>query len=357
MSWNQLNWKYNETPISFHAVFKNDSDEEITLTNIILYAGTIEGTVGDTDGSSTHIGPLITGNGLPVLLNVNGVTQSVSNKIALVATEYGNSPNLDTTVRYTTALNQKVAANGSADITIVASGGTCLAIKEIAGETSAGGDKPLYTVIYDANGSVFSDGNTQIVSQYREGTEITILSQSEANLNGATRTIKFIGNGGTPESSLVSLHDSQVNWNTQPDRTGTQYLQNQVITVTEDLTLYAEWNRPVIAQFNFPTVQYPGYILECWNTAPDGTGTDIAVGYVVESDVTCYGIWVSTPIHKMTADGWVRIAPESVDTSNKVRRASRKNLRDIAWNATNNVYQWDGKHWIPVQIGSRYRGV
>ena len=59
----------------------------------------------------------------------------------------------------------------------------------------------------------------------------------------------------------------------------------------------------------------------------------------------------------MTADGWVRIAPESVDTSNKVRRASRKNLRDIAWNATNNVYQWDGKHWIPVQIGSRYRGV
>ena len=86
-------------------------------------------------------------------------------------------------------------------------------------------------------------------------------------------------------------------WNTEPDGSGTSYADGDSITISEDITLYAQWTEGYTIRFDknaddawgtmnplfvpknsgitLPNRSFnrSGYSFQVWNTAPDGTGT------------------------------------------------------------------------------------
>jgi uncharacterized repeat protein (TIGR02543 family) len=83
-----------------------------------------------------------------------------------------------------------------------------------------------YSVTYNANGS---DGGTVPVDG------------AEYSLDGS---VTVLGNTG----SLVKAGDNFAGWNTASDGSGTSYVADDTFTITEDITLYAQWtlnNAPV----------------------------------------------------------------------------------------------------------------
>ena len=165
---------------------------------------------------------------------------------------------------------------------------------------------------------------------------------SEApNEDGSSITVSFDGNGSTAGemAELTVGADGKVTlpavaftkdlydftgWNTVYDGSGVSYEDGAEITVTESITLYAQWVRKgvvlewvrvtydanggegevvddfdympdneVLVAFNDFTRE--GYTFKEWNTKADGTGTAYAEEdtFVITEDVTLYAIWVS----------------------------------------------------------------
>ncbi|MGN0473749.1 MAG: InlB B-repeat-containing protein, partial [Acutalibacteraceae bacterium] len=164
-------------------------------------------------------------------------------------------------------------------------------------------EKVKYTVTYDANGAtsgtVPTDGNDY---SYNE-----------------TATVKDKGN-------LAKTGAVFVNWNTQPNGSGTSYAPNAQITMIENVTLYAIWqDEPTYYKVKYDangatsgsvpqdntqylggenvTVAEKGSLAktDCtfkeWNTKANGTGTgynENDVFTMPSSDVTLYAIWVDS---------------------------------------------------------------
>ncbi|MCD7947999.1 MAG: InlB B-repeat-containing protein [Oscillospiraceae bacterium] len=155
-----------------------------------------------------------------------------------------------------------------------------------------------YDVLYDANGGTGVFVDTGIPG----GTAYTILS---------------------PEATVISRPGYVfTGWNTQPDGSGTMYQPGDTVTITGNLTLYAQWT-PMMVAFHViyhanggtggftDTVLYgtlydvlspselgitrPGYTFTGWNTQPDGSGTAYQVGdtILITGDVTLYAQWVA----------------------------------------------------------------
>ena len=102
-------------------------------------------------------------------------------------------------------------------------------------------DTTLYAIWAEGNGySIVYDGN---------GAYGATLGASVAE--GATYTIA--SNGFTKYTDDYSATCTFKNWNTEPDGTGTTYRSGQQITVTDHLTLYAQWRCPVPAGIAEPT--------------------------------------------------------------------------------------------------------
>ena len=109
-------------------------------------------------------------------------------------------------------------------------------------------------------------------------------------------------------------------WNTKPDGTGTPYADEAMITLTDDLTLYAQWVKKVVLTFDAndsaedpaegvmgqivvskgSTVEIPanaftreGYDFTGWNAKPDGSGKAYAEGdsITLTDDMTLYAQW------------------------------------------------------------------
>ena len=109
-------------------------------------------------------------------------------------------------------------------------------------------------------------------------------------------------------------------WNTKPDGTGTAYADKATITLTDDLTLYAQWAKKVVLTFDAndsaedpaegvmediivskgSAVEIPanaftreGYDFTGWNTKPDGSGKAYAEGdsITLTDDLTLYAQW------------------------------------------------------------------
>ena len=109
-------------------------------------------------------------------------------------------------------------------------------------------------------------------------------------------------------------------WNTKPDGTGTAYADEAMITLTDDLTLYAQWVKKVVLTFDAndsaedpaegameeiivskgSKVEIPanaftreGYDFKGWNTKPDGAGTAYAdkATVTLTNDLTLYAQW------------------------------------------------------------------
>ncbi|MBR0333702.1 MAG: InlB B-repeat-containing protein, partial [Bacteroidales bacterium] len=105
-------------------------------------------------------------------------------------------------------------------------------------------------------------------------------------------------------------------WNTKADGSGTSYTDKQSITLSQDITLYAQWKRaPVVVTFDANggtgtmaaqtfvagvsqaitanTFTRSGYTFTGWNTAADGRGTSYKNVQVITltQDITLYAQW------------------------------------------------------------------
>ncbi|MDL2218479.1 InlB B-repeat-containing protein [Christensenellaceae bacterium OttesenSCG-928-M15] len=159
-----------------------------------------------------------------------------------------------------------------------------------------------YAVIYNPNGGI---GGT-----------------ADFNLSaGSSYTIKSDTQMGVTRPGYVFEA-----WNTVPNGSGTLYLPGDVITITQNLTLYAQWaieppntvtviydpnggtgglidtNVPVGSRYTIKSVaeanvMRPGDSFIEWNTKFDGSGVFYTPGSVITitNDLTLYAQWMPRP--------------------------------------------------------------
>ena len=205
-----------------------------------------------------------------------------------------------------------------------------------------------HTVTFEANGG----SGTMAEQQFIEG-----IAQS---LNACSFTF--------PEHKIFDK------WSTQADGGGTSYADKQSITISSDLTLYAQWvDKPCVTfnanggtgtmavqyftagitqSLNANTFTREGYIFIGWSTNPEGGGDtyinqqDIAIS----SDMTLYAQWLQhtstinlgdfifKDIKELTLYDGDEIKNQSVSRSLKVNIAdcSTVTLKSIAYYDTDN---------------------
>lgn len=125
------------------------------------------------------------------------------------------------------------------------------------------------------------------------------------------------------EGTLIKEGYEFIGWNTKADGSGDSYLPEELLTMTGDTTLYAQW-RPIIFHIiydgntntggivptdgkdyspkeqatllNKNTLEKEGFTFLGWNTKPDGTGTKYQPGDVITmtEDMILYAQW--TPV-------------------------------------------------------------
>ena len=161
-----------------------------------------------------------------------------------------------------------------------------------------------------------------------------------------TYTITYNGNGQTSGSvpSPLTSSDSSValaantgvlnktnytfnGWNTLANGTGTHYDTGAQFALSANTTLYAEWlgniytltynsngstsgsapaatsgRGTLVAAQNTGALEKTAYTFSGWNTASDGTGTNIAVGgsYTPTANTTLFAKWVAIPTYTIT---------------------------------------------------------
>ena len=165
--------------------------------------------------------------------------------------------------------------------------------------------QPTFSVTYDPNGGTGGTTDADITS----GTQYTVKSDTDV---GVTRTgFTFAG------------------WNTAANGSGTTYQAGNDLTVTGDVTLYAQWTPlPTFSVTYSPNggtggttdaditsgTQYTvksdtdvgvtrtGYTFASWNTAANGSGTTYQAGnnLTVTADVTLYAQWTPLPTFSVT---------------------------------------------------------
>lgn len=123
-----------------------------------------------------------------------------------------------------------------------------------------------------------------------------------------------------PEASdtLTNSGYTLTSWNTEPDGSGTSYQLGQEVTLSEPLTLYAQWTANTVVTISFAaqggsgvlspmsgaagtqvtlpsgtSVVRAGYKLSSWNTASNGSGTAYTPGQTLNltSNLTLYAQW------------------------------------------------------------------
>ena len=153
-----------------------------------------------------------------------------------------------------------------------------------------------YTLNYDANGG---SGSYQL-GDLTAATMVTVLSDVETGITN-------------PGFSFLA-------WNSKADGSGSEYTVGQVLTITADLTLYAQWQRNVTVNITYNangglgtysstdipagtdyTILSPsntgisksGSTFVVWNTAADGSGSSYNPGQVItaDNDLLLYAIW------------------------------------------------------------------
>ena len=138
-----------------------------------------------------------------------------------------------------------------------------------------------FSVVFDANGGIGSM-DMEVYSAYYKGYEEKL-----------------------PENTFTREGYVFTGWNTAPDGSGTAYTNEQAITISQNLKLYAQWDRMSVALFfdanggsgnmdvqflkydlagtlNENTFMRGGYVFTGWNTKPDGSGTS----YKDKSEIT-----------------------------------------------------------------------
>jgi hypothetical protein len=201
----------------------------------------------------------------------------------------------------------------------------------------------VYTVSYNANGAT---GTVPSERTVKEGETITVSSQGSLSYTG-----KAFGG-----------------WNTEADGSGTSYASGASLTVSENVTLYAQWvdqytlsyhanggdgtvpgSRTVtvgtaVTVSGRASLTYTWKNFNGWNTETDGSGTPYAANdsLTVNENITLYAQWTAIR-YTVTyhANGGTGTVPESqsVDGGDSITLASGDELTKVGypfggWNTT-----------------------
>ena len=204
-------------------------------------------------------------------------------------------------------------------------------------------EKETYTVTFDSNGGsgtmasqTFTVGESQVLSlnkftyctnifsnwntmrngsgiAYTDGQTITVTSDVTlyAQWNMATYTVTFNANGGVgdmmpkifnaceenvlPQNLFTRDNYWFVGWNTAADGTGISYGNQQYITVSDNITLYAKWSVGMsgsVDEYDYVELGLPSGTK--WATCNIGASTPEGYGF--------YFAWGETKGYKDTAD-------------------------------------------------------
>lgn len=238
----------------------------------------------------TYFGNTSTGGTVPNAQTVDyGSSATIAGAGTLVKTDYN-------------FIGWNTAANGTG--TAYAAGATVTVTSSL--NLYAQWSKTQFTLTYNGNG--FTGGTVP-------GTVVA-----------ETGTVQTLAAAGT----MVKDHATFNGWNTAANGSGTAYAAGATLTLTSNVTLYAQWlpdqvtltydgnnqetgSVPAAVTYNYGTVVTLGagtgltrthYTFDGWNTAADGTGTTYAASssYTVTSTITLYVKWLPDQ-HTLTYDG------------------------------------------------------
>lgn len=162
----------------------------------------------------------------------------------------------------------------------------------------------------DGQGDAYQPAATYVVTQdvvfYAQWELVNTIIHITYDANGGTGAFEEDVNPGDywvrsqAETGIEHPQYHFVNWNTEPDGSGSTYSADRGYVVTSDLVLYAQWRRSVVVYEPNggvgPTEREPwvdGYIVKSdadwgysrfghiflgWNTRANGTGTDYTAG-------------------------------------------------------------------------------
>jgi uncharacterized repeat protein (TIGR01451 family)/uncharacterized repeat protein (TIGR02543 family) len=149
----------------------------------------------------------------------------------------------------------------------------------------------------------------------------TVTNDATNYLPGATATIS------TFSPQLAKTGATFAGWNTAADGTGTHYSSTGTLTISGDITLYAEWTVALSYDVNGGTGTPPATVTGIrlggtatvadksgtmangvqnfvgWNTQADGNGTDYGAGNTtsqLNSNTTLYAVWTNSPVYRIT---------------------------------------------------------
>ena len=182
--------------------------------------------------------------------------------------------------------------------------------------TAAGGGGTSYnegaTVLFEENTTLYAIwSNVYYVTLYPNYTGAAGSENSAALASGASYIVP-----GYPASLKVPDNKVFTSWNTKADGSGTKYTPGSAITISGNVSLYAQWASEYTVSYDAnggsgsvpssstvqagssvtvgneePTRQY--YSFTGWNTAANGSGTTYLAGntFIPTSDVTLYAQW------------------------------------------------------------------
>ena len=117
-------------------------------------------------------------------------------------------------------------------------------------------------------------------------------------------TVTFDGNGGTPATTAQTKNCTCIGWYSAREGDDvTSYAAGEEYTLTQNGTLYARWDDPVLGMM--PAASRDGYFFRGWSTTKDGA-SDVTEDTVVSSDMTLYAVWeddVNTAVVMLEAEG------------------------------------------------------
>ncbi|MBO5769586.1 MAG: InlB B-repeat-containing protein, partial [Bacteroidales bacterium] len=175
----------------------------------------------------------------------------------------------------------------------------------------------------DGSGTSYTDKQsitlTQDVTLYAQWERIKYNLSFDANGGSGTMAAQTFEAGVSQaivSNTFTRSGYTFAGWNTNADGSGTSYTNKQIITLTQDITLYAQWERikynlsfdanggsGTMAAQTFEagvsqvlaanTFTRSGYTFIGWNTSPDGSGTSYTNKQIITltQDLTLYAQW------------------------------------------------------------------
>ena len=138
----------------------------------------------------------------------------------------------------------------------------------------------IYTVYYDAvNGR-----NNPAPQNKTEGVSLELREQ----IPEKSYSISFFVAGGSVASETISFDCVFKGWNSARDGSGVDYAPGDNYTIDEEITLFAQWENPIID--HLPESTFDGYVFDGWYTKAEG-GTSVTESTVLSDNMILYAHW------------------------------------------------------------------